>query len=120
MGTGDHVAQTFTKVTGNKAEYKRITIDEYMDLWTTADVPLAYDVPTGTTFREGFSGFWATWRDDVIPRDMELMKRVNPNTMSLERWMKEYKYDGSFTGLLKNYEEGKTPVGFNAEKIQAL
>lgn len=91
-----------------------------MALWETADVPLAYEVPAGSTFREAFSGFWATWRDDVIPRDLDLMKRVNPETMSLERWMKETNYDGSFTGLLKNYEEKKTPVGFNMGKIQAL
>lgn len=71
MVTYDHLVETFTKVTGKPAEYKRLTIEEYFDLFKSKNAPIANEVPGGTTYEKAFSGFWAAWRDDIVPRDMK-------------------------------------------------
>jgi len=97
------IVETFKRVTGKKAEYKRLTIDEYYDLYSGADLPISKLSPT--TYRQNFGAFWRVWRDDIIQRDMNWIKQVHPGTMSLEQWMRVNKYDGSRKMGLKNVED---------------
>lgn len=114
------IVDTFTRVTGQKAEYKRLTLDQYFELFISADGPVASGVPDGTTFRKNFSGFWATWRDDIVKRDIDKIREIHPGTTTLEKWMRDTKYDGSRRMLLKNVEDAKTMLVPNMEKIKSL
>jgi hypothetical protein len=60
------------------------------------------------TWRENFSGFWRGWRDDVLSRDYDWIRRVHPDTQTLEGWMKAHDYKGEKDpSLLKNVEDSK-------------
>ena len=45
----DGVVETFKRVTGKKAVFKRQTIEEWMNNWIGTDRPVAYDTAKGTT-----------------------------------------------------------------------
>ncbi|KAI0260671.1 nmrA-family protein [Gloeopeniophorella convolvens] len=86
----DNLVATFIKVTGQKAIYKRQTLDEWFTNFENVDVPVALEGREGsTTFRENFTGWWNSYRDDLRKRDMDWIRRVNPNGYTLERWMEE-------------------------------
>ena len=120
-----HLVSTFTKVTGKPAVYLPLTQDEWFALWEQDDInrPLANEkrVADGsTTWRENFSCWWAQYRDDVIKRDWEWLRRVNPNGHTLESWMRETGYTGDLRlDLLKNMQDGKSPR-LNLERISRL
>lgn len=110
----DSLVATFTKVTGKKAVYVRQTLDEWFDNFIGVDYPVARDFHEGfkhgqyadkMTWRENFTGWWRVWRDDVVKRDMEWVKRINPDTEDVETWMKRNGYDGSFSSPLKVVED---------------
>ncbi|RDX42253.1 NAD-P-binding protein [Lentinus brumalis] len=110
------LVSTFTKVTGKPAVYVPLTIDGWFVLWDQDDInkPLANEkqgVADGsTTWRENFSCWWAGYRDDLITRDLEWNRRVNPLGHTLESWMRETGYTGDInTDLLKNMQDGKYP-----------
>lgn len=92
-----HLVETFTRVTGKRAVYARVTMDEYFGLLekSTTEGPVASGAPDGSTFRECFTGFWAGWRDDIVTRDMDYCYKIHPGTTSLEQWMRETGYDGT-------------------------
>jgi hypothetical protein len=70
-----------------------------------------------TTWRQNFSGWWSQWRDDVITRDMDWIRRVHPGTMTVEKWMRAHNYDGKQNyKVLKNSAEGKSYARPNLEK----
>ncbi|KAH8116906.1 NAD(P)-binding protein [Phellopilus nigrolimitatus] len=106
----DGVVETFKRVTGQKAVFVRQTVDEWMDNLKGTDRPVARDLGKGsTTWRQNFSAFWRQWRDDVITRDMEWIKSVNPNGHTLESWMRANNYTGQFElGTLKSNEDFET------------
>lgn len=63
------------------------------------------EIGEGTTWKTNFSGWWAQWRDDVITRDMDWIRSVNPNGYTVEKWMRENGYTGKFDlKLLKGLE----------------
>ena len=45
----DGLVETFKRITGLKAVYVPQTVDEWMNNFTTVDIPLAVDTPEGTT-----------------------------------------------------------------------
>jgi len=100
--TWEELVATFTKVTGKKAVYKRVTMDEFFDLFINADLQAAtHNVrPTGS-WKKAIGGIWALLRDEVIKRDFDWIRSVHPNSLTLERWMRETQYDGSYQPLLK-------------------
>ena len=109
----DHLVATFTKVTGLKAEYVRQSYDEWCANRLGTDRPVANERGTvgdgSTTWKQNFTAFFSMWRDDRITRDMEWNHRVNPNLLTLERWMRKENYTGEITlNLLKNAEDGKS------------
>ncbi|KAI0252116.1 NAD-P-binding protein [Lactifluus subvellereus] len=96
----EHLVATFTKVTGQKAEYNRETLD-----------PVAAEGgPGSTSWAENFTGWWNAFRDDVNKRDMDWIRKINPNGFTLERWMIENKYDGILykNPVLKIVGDGKS------------
>ena len=115
----EDVASAFTKVTGHPAVFKRLSIEGWMDLFDEATL----QTPFGggpLTFEENFSGWWRLYRDDVIQRDMAWIREINPDGYTLERWMRENRYDGSWSdeGVLKRDEDAKGAV-IDKEKIAA-
>ncbi|KAI0260670.1 NAD(P)-binding protein [Gloeopeniophorella convolvens] len=106
----DHLVATFTKVTGQKAVYKRQTVDEWFDNFENTRRPVAAEGKEGSTsFKENFSGWWSTYRDDILDRDMAWIRETNPNRYTLEKWMVENRYDGSrgSVPILKSVEDGR-------------
>jgi hypothetical protein len=107
MLTGDGLAETFTRVTGIPAIYKRLGVNEYFEQSGIEglDKPMASEDRGENPFsiRENLSGLYWTWRDNLIERDMEWIRKVHPGGYTLESWIRETGYDGT-TGIggLKN------------------
>ncbi|TFK82182.1 hypothetical protein K466DRAFT_500761, partial [Polyporus arcularius HHB13444] len=120
----DYLVQTFTKVTGKKAEYVPLPIDEWMGLFLGTDHPIANDHRSGdgsTTWRENSTRWWRLYRDDVIQRDFVWLRGVHPELLTVEAWMRATNYSGQIgTELLKNEGDGKRGVRPNLERIAQL
>ncbi|KAJ8523437.1 hypothetical protein ONZ45_g84 [Pleurotus djamor] len=126
----DALVQTFSKVTGKPAVFRRQTLDEWWENWSHTERPIANERSTvdgSTSARENFSGFWRMWRDDVLKRDMDWVQSVHPNGVTLEAWMKERNYRGSLwtdtenaSPILKNVEDGKSAFIPNLEVMGKL
>ncbi|KAK1234671.1 hypothetical protein PQX77_002124 [Marasmius sp. AFHP31] len=109
MLTGDGLAETFTRVTGIPAVYKRLGVDEYFEHCGIEglDKPIASEGggvnSSVSSIRDTFSGLYWTWRDNLIERDMEWIRRVHPEGYTLESWIRETGYNGTTEiGGLKN------------------
>jgi NmrA-like family len=118
MVSWDYLVSTFTKVTGQPAIFKRQELDEWWLNFDNVDIPLASDLRSDlsgvqvggvTTVRQNFSAWWRQWRDDIIQRDMEWIRKVHPKGHTLESWMRATCYTGGTgLGVLKRVEQGKT------------
>jgi len=119
--TWDELVATFTKVTGKKAVYKRLTMDEFFDLFINADLEAATNQvrPTGS-WRKTIGSVWALLRDDILTRDFDWIRSVHPNTLTLEQWMRETQYDGTYQPLLKLVEDQNMSMYPNFEKCKQL
>jgi len=115
------VVETFTRVTGKPAVFKDLTTDEFFDLFDNADVSAATHAvrPTGS-WRKTMGAFFALFRDDIIKRDIDWVKSIHPNTTSLEQWMRETQYDGSYQALLKLVEDSNMAMRPNFAKCALL
>jgi hypothetical protein len=105
----EHLAATFAKVTGKRAEYKRETLEEWFSKLENADKPVAAEGgPGSTTWAENFTGWWNGYRDDLHKRDMDWIRRIKPNVYTLEKWTIEKKPDGKLgkSPVLKILEDG--------------
>ncbi|PTB40999.1 uncharacterized protein TrAFT101_006150 [Trichoderma asperellum] len=107
------LAAAFTEVTGRKAVYKDLTLDEYFKLpvFSNPDMVLGHSTnkenPTLFTFRENFSGFWNMWKDDLTKRDYKLLDEILPNRVkSVKEWMEKTGYTGKPSSVLKDYRDG--------------
>ncbi|KAF5337809.1 hypothetical protein D9611_015040 [Ephemerocybe angulata] len=109
----DYLVSTFQDVTGEQALFHRLTLDEWFDCLDGHDRPVANEKGLGdgsTTIRESFSGFWCLWRDDIVKRDFDWIRRIHPKTLTLADWMEKTSYNGkpSLVSIpLKNAEDGK-------------
>lgn len=112
MVSMEDIASTFRQVTGHKAVIVDKSIDDWFDLFESVDNPLANERPAGdgsTTWKENFRGWWALWRDAMVKRDMEWIRKVNPNGHTLKSWMTHMDYNGQLRrDVLKNAEDNKT------------
>ena len=120
----EYLRATFERVTGQRAEVVYQSIEEWMGNLTGTEQPVAwYAPPGGLTWKQNFSAFWAMWRDDIVSRDMDWVRRVNPNGHTLESWMREKGYMGKLLSgtetLLKNAEEKKV-IALNREVVAKL
>ena len=117
----DYLVETFKKVTGKKAVFVRQTIDEWMNCYKGVDGPTSHGGAPGLTFRESFSGWWAIYRDNLLTRDMDLMKEIHPSVQNLEGWMRETNYTGDRPkiAVLKDAEDSDAAFALNIEYIQS-
>ncbi|KAF8188182.1 NAD-P-binding protein [Mycena galopus ATCC 62051] len=121
----DDLVRTFTKVTGKPAVYKRLTVDEYLNVFDQEklDGPIASDKKKGdgsTTLRENFGAFYRVLRDDIVDKDMEWIRSVHPGTYTLERWMRENNYTERSESILKNTVDGKMQLKVNPDAAALL
>lgn len=119
----DYLVETFQRVTGHKAVVLHQTFDEWFANFNGVDNPLANERPYGdgsTTWRKNFTGWWSAWRDDLIKRDIDWIRSIHPDVMTLERWMRESNYGGKLRrDLLKNAEDEKS-ITINRERVSKL
>jgi hypothetical protein len=90
-----------------------VSLDQYFSLpiFPYPDVKIGHsadrDDPTLFTFRENFSGFWNTWKDELTKRDYKLLDDILPTRVkSVREWMEKTKYDGKPASVLKDYRDG--------------
>ncbi|KAK7053086.1 hypothetical protein VNI00_004407 [Paramarasmius palmivorus] len=92
----DTLVETFTRVTGIPAIHRRLGVDEYMAKRGLDKIPLiaggGKDLPT---IKDTFSGMYWSWRDDLLTRDMEWLRKIHPEGHTLESWIRETGYDGT-------------------------
>jgi uncharacterized protein YbjT (DUF2867 family) len=107
------VAAAYTAVTGKPAVYMDVSLDQYFSLpiFPYPDAKIGHsadrDDPTLFTFRENFSGFWNTWKDELTKRDYKLLDDILPTRVkSVREWMEKTKYDGKPASVLKDYRDG--------------
>ncbi|PNP43661.1 hypothetical protein TGAMA5MH_04633 [Trichoderma gamsii] len=108
----NHVAASFTELTGKKAVYKDFTLEEYFNLGTipNPDAKLGHSADpndsTLLTYRESFTGFWNTWKDGLTSRDYNLLNEILPTRVKTVReWMEKTGYTGEAISVLKDYRD---------------
>jgi uncharacterized protein YbjT (DUF2867 family) len=110
--TWSDLAAVFSEVTGKKAVYEDITLDEYFKLGLldpNAIVGHSTDPNDSTlqTYRQNFSGFWNTWKDNLTKRDYEILDQILPTRVkSVKEWMEKTGYSGKPASVLKDYRTG--------------
>lgn len=98
----DDLAAAFQKVTGHKARYVDVSLEEY---WTQGSLSKARDVAAGynadpndpatMTIRQNFTGFWNLWKASagntgVIQRDYQFLDEIFPQRVkSAEEWFRK-------------------------------
>lgn len=108
----EYLANTFTEVTGKKAVYKDITLDELFasNVFPFPDAKVGHGVfsedPTLQTYRQNFSGFWNSWKSDLVKVDYALLDEILPTRVkTLAEWMKLTGYTGQRSSVLKDYRD---------------
>lgn len=108
----EYLARTFTEVTGKKATYKDITLDELFSsgVFPNPDAKVGHSVryedPTLQTYRQNFSGFWNTWKADLVKMDYGLLDEILPTRVKTVReWMILTGYTGKKSPVLKDYQD---------------
>ncbi|CZR62334.1 related to nitrogen metabolic regulation protein nmr [Phialocephala subalpina] len=108
----DDVVKGFTEVTGKKAIFKDITLDEYFASGafpfpdTKVGHSLGHDDETLQTYRENFTGFWNTWKESVLLRDYAVLDEILPTRVkSVKEWMQISGYTGKHGNVLKDYSD---------------
>jgi hypothetical protein len=109
-----YLAETFERVTGKKARYESVSVEEYMPKqWKTGDVKLGAEHEgendeTLLTFRENFSAWWRIYQrcgenKGVLRRDYEMLDRILPGRVkSIGEWMVKVGYTGDENKALLN------------------
>jgi hypothetical protein len=109
----EHLAESFTDVTGQKAVFRDVSLDEYFasGVFPNADSKVGYslaDQNDGTllTWRENFSGFWNLWKADLVKTDYGFLDEILPDRIrSVGEWIMRTGYDGKKTAVLKDYDD---------------
>jgi uncharacterized protein YbjT (DUF2867 family) len=110
------LAKAFTEVTGKKAVYKDVTLDEYFQYGPLSAAPDSLignsgspGEPTLQTYRQNFSGFWNAWKAELTKRDYALLDEILPERVkSVKEWMILTGYTGEPQSVLKDYRDGST------------
>ncbi|KIK55539.1 hypothetical protein GYMLUDRAFT_175551 [Collybiopsis luxurians FD-317 M1] len=102
----DQLVETFTRVTGIPAIYKRISIEEHLAKNPArCSKPVVKAQPNGYTIGEAYRGLYGIWGGGLLTRDMEWIRRTHPTGYTLESFIKQKGIDGSRDGdftLLKD------------------
>ncbi|OJJ70525.1 hypothetical protein ASPBRDRAFT_56314 [Aspergillus brasiliensis CBS 101740] len=105
------LAAVFEEVTGRRAVYKDVTLDEYFKLGIVdPDMRVGHSTDpndsTLLTYRENFTGFWNTWKDNLTKRDYPLLDTILPSRVrSVKEWIEMTGYTGEPTSVLKDYRD---------------
>jgi uncharacterized protein YbjT (DUF2867 family) len=79
---GSTLVATFTKVTGQKSQYNREALDVWLAHTESAEKPVVAEGGLGpTSWTEIFTGWWNAFRDDANKRDMDWIRKINPNVV---------------------------------------
>jgi hypothetical protein len=112
----EYLVATFTAITGRKAVYKDVTLDEYFasGVFPDPERKVGHSVEqdgTLQTYRENFSGFWNMWKASrenkgVIKRDYALLDEILPGRIrTVGEWMKKAGYTGERGSILKDWSD---------------
>ena len=108
----EEVAKSFTEVTGRKAVFRDVSLEEYFasGVFGPADRKVGhsggYEDETLQSYRENFSGFWNTWKKNILTRDYELLDDILPGRVrSVGEWMRLTEYTGERSNVLKDYAD---------------
>jgi uncharacterized protein YbjT (DUF2867 family) len=106
------LAAAFTEVTGKRAVYKDVTLDQYFSMGIFVDPEVKVggvmvgDDSTLFSVRQNFTGFWNTWKDDLSHRDYKLLDEILPGRVkSVKEWMVKTGYTGEYASVLKDYRD---------------
>ena len=96
------LAEAFAKVTGKKARYIDVSLEQY---WTDGPIAMVKSQPAGynadihdpgaMSLEQNFSGFWNMWsassgNKGVIKRDYALLDKILPNRVkTAEEWFRQ-------------------------------
>lgn len=76
------LAAAFTRVTGHPAQYIDISLEEYWSdgpFAVAAKLPAGYNAgPDSMSSESNFSGFFNTWKYDILTRDFKLLDEIHP------------------------------------------
>jgi hypothetical protein len=122
---GADLAAVFTEVTGRRAMYHDVTLDEYFASggWPNADEKVGHSADhadtTLQTYRQNFSGFWNFWKagggkDGKATLDYKLLDDILPGRVkTVKEWMEKTGYTGdpAPVSVLKDYNDAKTKAG---------
>lgn len=106
------LAKDYTAVTGRKAVYKDVTLDEYFASGAFPDPErkvghsVTHDDPTLQTYRENFSAFWRLWKSGLVEMDYKILDEILPGRIrSVKEWMIKTGYTGEPESVLKDYTD---------------
>lgn len=112
----EYLAKTYSSVTGRKAVYKDISLDELFasDAFPFPDGQVGHSASPGDdtlqTYRQNFSGFFNGWKADLLKVDYALLDEILPTRVkSLAEWMKLVGYTGDRQSVLKDYQDFAEP-----------
>lgn len=106
--TWDDIAKAYTRVTGKKAEHKRVTLEEAVGLLQNHDYRMGQDFdpqdPTLLSVKENFTGMFTTLNSgkmlDLI--DYSFLDEILPDRLkSVEDWMRKTGYTGEHEMVTK-------------------
>ncbi|KAJ3901145.1 NAD(P)-binding protein [Lentinula edodes] len=100
MMTVNQIVQTFTRVTGIPAIRKQISMEEYLKIYPHLALSFVKG-EQGPSIGKTFMAMYNVWRDNLVTRDMEWIRRVHTTGHTLESWMKERGYVGNLSPDLK-------------------
>jgi uncharacterized protein YbjT (DUF2867 family) len=113
------LAKDFTEVTGKKALYREVSLEQYFNMGIFPDpeskigAKVAGNDGTLFTYRENFSGFWNTWKDELTKRDYVLLDEILPGRVkSVREWMVKTGYTGEPASVLKDYRDNSRRAEF--------
>ncbi|TVY53563.1 NmrA-like family domain-containing protein 1 [Lachnellula cervina] len=102
--SGSDLAAAFEAVTGNKARYEDIPLQDVLNAMPVGKIGSqgspGYDDPTLKTAPEHFGPWWQIFRESggntgLWKRDYELLDEIMPDRIkSVEQWMRKVAYDG--------------------------
>lgn len=118
FANGNELAETLSRVAGVDARYEAVSTDEWVNTLPFANEPMSTMYPDGITMGDNFRMWWSGFQDSILlkagTRDLDELRRINPNLQSLEDWIRDTKWDGSPRPVLK----GLIDAGISADKLQ--
>ncbi|KZS88424.1 NAD(P)-binding protein [Sistotremastrum niveocremeum HHB9708] len=111
--TWPNLVAAFKRVTGKPAKFIDAPLELWFQLLRDTDRPVANKLHESenaaqhTSWEKNFTAWWSQFHDGILARDMSYLKSIHPGLRSVEAWMIENQYDGSYKPVLKNSAEGK-------------